>query len=465
MASHKQSISRRRFLGLLAASAGAAALQSTVLKHAPLRAQAGESVLIVGAGAAGIGAGRMLHDAGYRVTILEARDRIGGRVWTDRSLMGLPLDMGASWIHGVRGNPLTDLVQQYGIRTLPSDADNINVYAADGEVVNDRTLSEMESAFEELLDELDSYRETLDEDMTVGAAIRYVLEDWDVSDEERHVIMALVNTNIEHEYAADVDDLSLWWWDDDSELAGGDVLFPDGYGQIFERLADGLDIRLGHGVQSVTYDGDDGVSITTSQGVFEADYAIVTVPLGVLKAGAIRFDPPLPQAKQAAIRDLGMSVLNKVYLHFPDVFWDRDAEWMLYLGERTGEWADAVNIYAYTGQPVLLLFNAAEFGLAIEDMPDAEIVRRAMEMLRSVYGANIPEPDGVLITRWGKDPYALGSYSSISLGATPADREALAESVEDVLFFAGEATSSEFPSTVHGALLSGRAAAEGIMDA
>ena len=224
-----------------------------------------------------------------------------------------------------------------------------------------------------------------------------------------------------------------------------------------------MDIRLNQIVQSVEY-GEAGVTVTTTQGIFEGDYAVITLPLGVLKSESVSFVPPLPVAKQAAIHNLGMSVLNKVYLHFPDVFWDTDAEWIGYLGERTGEWASALNLYAYTERPVLLLFNAGEYGLAIEDMSDEQIVQKAMDMLRAVYGENIPDPDGVLITRWGKDPFALGSYSSIYLGATPEDREALAESVENVLFFAGEATSTEFAATVHGALLSGQRAAQEVME-
>jgi monoamine oxidase len=458
----KLPLSRRRFLGL-GAALSAAAIPGLVSKSQSVRAQDSKRVLVIGAGVAGLAAGLWLHQSGHSVTILEGRDRVGGRVWTDRSLRNLPLDMGASWIQGIDGNPLFDFVQEYGIRVVPSDPDNITLYAADGERIDDPTALELEDAFDELMSEIDAYRETLDSDIALGTAIQHVLNEWDLSDEERHALRAMVNITIEHEYAADVDDLSLWWWDSDDGFGGGDVLFPNGYDQVIQQLADGLDIRLNQIVQSVEY-GEDGVTVTTAQGSFAGDYAVITLPLGILKSGSVSFSPPLPAAKRAAIRKLGMSVLNKVYLHFPEVFWDSDAEWIGYLGEHTGEWAAALNLYAYTQQPVLLLFNAAEYGLAIEAMSDEQIVEKAMEMLRVLYGENIPDPDGVLITRWGQDPFALGSYSSIYLGAAPEDREALAESVENVLFFAGEATSIEYAATVHGALLSGRRAAEEIME-
>lgn len=455
------SLSRRRFLAL-AAALGAGAFQGVRLNSKSVYAQESKRVLVIGAGAAGLAAGLWLHQSGHSVTILEGRDRVGGRVWTNRSLRNLPLDMGASWIQGTAGNPLTDLVQEYGIQVVPSDPDNITLYAADGEPIDDQTALELEDAFDELLSEIDAYRETLDSDIALGTAIRHVLDEWGLSDEERHALLAMVNITIEHEYAADVDDLSLWWWDKDEGFEGGDVLFPNGYDQVIQRLAEGLDIRLNQIVQSVEY-GEDGVTVTTTQGVFEADYAVITLPLGILKSGSVSFEPALPPAKRAAIRNLGMSVLNKVYLHFPEVFWDSDAEWIGYIGEHTGEWAAALNLYAYTQQPVLLLFNAAEYGLAIEAMSDDEIARKAMDMLHVLYGGNIPDPDGVLITRWGQDPFALGSYSSIYLGAAPEDREALAAPVDGVLFFAGEATSVEHAATVQGALLSGQRAARELM--
>jgi monoamine oxidase len=289
------------------------------------------------------------------------------------------------------------------------------------------------------------------------------LDEWGLTDEERHALNAIVNLTIEHEYAADVDDLSLQWWDNDESFGGGDVVFPNGYDQIMHRLAEGLDIRLNQIVNLVEYSVD-GVKVTTTQSIFEGDFAVITLPLGVLKSGSVSFDPPLPAAKQAAIRNLGMSVLNKVYLYFPEVFWDRHVEWIEYLGERTGEWAAALNLYPYIQQPVLVLFNAGEYGLTIEAMSDEQLIQKAMDMLRVVYGENIPNPNGARITRWGKDPFARGSYSSIYLGATPEDREALAEAVDSVLFFAGEATSVTYAATVHGALLSGYRAAREAME-
>jgi monoamine oxidase len=187
------------------------------------------------------------------------------------------------------------------------------------------------------------------------------------------------------------------------------------------------------------------------------------LPQGVLKAGYVSFSPPLPEAKLAAIERMRMGILNKVYLRFPRIFWPEEADMLGYIPERKGEWAEWLNIAHYTGQPVLLAFNAADYGRALEDLPDDEIVAAAMATLRTMFGNDIPEPEAALITRWGADIYSHGSYSYMPLGATPDHYDDLAEPLGERVFFAGEATSSDFPATVHGAYLSGLRAAEEIL--
>jgi monoamine oxidase len=180
---------------------------------------------------------------------------------------------------------------------------------------------------------------------------------------------------------------------------------------------------------------------------------VITLPLGVLQAGAVAFDPPLPERKQRAIQRLGMGDLEKTWLRFPEVFWD-EVEFIGYAGDRVGEWASWLNASAYLNEPVLMGFNFGRFGRELAAQPDAAVLSGASETLRSLYGP-FPRPDGWLQTRWAADPFALGSYSYLPVGSSPDDRAALAEPVGGRLFFAGEATALDFPSTVHGALMSG----------
>jgi monoamine oxidase len=418
-------------------------------------------VLVLGAGIAGLAAARRLVDAGLRVIILEARNRIGGRMWTDHSL-GMPLDLGASWIHGVKKNPIAELAKEFSIKTMPTDFENFSMFDADGKELSSAEETEMEDLFDSIYAEVAEIQEDAEQDMSLQQAFDQVIADRGLSRQELRSLNFHIQAETSLEYGADPADLSLWNWDQDEELGGNDAVFPDGYNQITDALAKGLDIRLGEIVQAVRY-GNDGVEVETASGTFGADKVIVTFPLGVLKQGSVTFDPPLPESKRSAINRLNMGVLNKVYLKFPKVFWDDKIEGFGYMGEVLGEWNDWLSFVPYIDEPVLMAFHGGSKGFALEELSDEEIISGAVQTLRIIYGAEIPEPEGFVITRWGKDPFALGSYSHIPPFASGDDLDALFEPVNDVLYFAGEATHRTFPATVHGAYLSGVAAAQEIL--
>jgi len=260
-----------------------------------------------------------------------------------------------------------------------------------------------------------------------------------------------------------VSKLSLWWFDDQAEYRGPDVIFPDGYGQIPTYLAVDLDIRLNHICTHVDY-GTNGIHIQSNMGEFVARKSVISLPLGVLKAGKVSFSPELPSGKQRAIEALGFGVLNKVFLEFPNIFWEKEAHLLGYISKEKGRFSEWLNFVPLINEPILLAFNAGTFGLEIEDWSDAEIIELAMHTLKSIYGNGIPSPINQIITRWGKDPFSLGSYSSINKNASPAHYESLATSVDSQLYFAGEATHRNHPSTVHGAYLSGLRAAKEIIN-
>ncbi|MCB0101776.1 MAG: FAD-dependent oxidoreductase [Anaerolineales bacterium] len=418
-------------------------------------------VLVLGAGISGLAAARTLMGDDWDVIVLEARDRVGGRIWTDTTL-GVPLDMGASWIHGESGNPITELAKQFGVKTTPTDDENAIVFKADGSEMSDVEWAKLETLFEEVYAEVEAMQEDTDDDMPLQTAFDTALAEFDLSADQLRQLNYYAYLATALEYGADPKDLSLWEWDQDEEFGGNEVIFPGGYNQITNGLAQGLDIRLGIEVKAIRY-GNDGVEVETSAGVFMAEKAVVTFPLGVLKQGVIKFEPPLPSSKRDAISRLGMGLLSKVYLKFPEAFWDEDVETISYIGDRLGEWCDWLSFAPFTGEPILMAFHGGDKGVALEKLSDAEISAEAMKALRAMFGDDIPEPVGMLVSRWSRDPYSFGAYSYIPPFASGEDHEALFEPVDGVLYFAGEATSRQYPSTVHGAYLSGVAAAEEII--
>jgi monoamine oxidase len=462
----KSQFSRRNLLKLSMLLAASAALPAVACSANTTTQSAQETgmldVIVIGAGASGLAAARDLAAAGKSVLVLEARNRIGGRVCTDRSWQDLPLEMGAGWIQRATGNPLTPLAAQFGAETFETDYDNEMLYDLDGRKVGDDEANEIYDLFERIMERIDRERDDLDEDSTLRAAVDAEIARRGLSAEERRRMLYSLNVWVEQEYAGDASDLSLWWWDNDSEFDGPDLMLANGYDHIINGLAQGLDIRLEHIVQQVAYD-DARVTITTNQGSFSAKRTVITLPLGVLRSGAISFAPALPQNRLDAINRLHMGILDRVYLRFETAFWPIATQILAFMGETKGYWSSFYNMLPVTGQPVLLAFNAGAEAQVIEGWSDQQIVDGMMTVLRTIYGASIPAPLDFKITRWGQDPYALGSYSHIPIGATPEDYDSLGKPVRDRLYFAGEATSQKYPATVHGAYLTGMQAAKEIL--
>lgn len=416
-------------------------------------------VLVLGAGICGLAAARELASRGFEVVVLEARDRVGGRLWTDESL-GVPVDLGAAWIEGIRGNPITALADRHGVAHAFSDADSLLLWDADGRGLNRAEREEIRGESARLIAALEELTEELDTDISVAEGIRRVFEGERPFDFERRALDWFVAAEIEADAAAPASELSLLA-EDDEEFPGDDHLLHGGYGRLAAALARGLDVRLRQEVRRVAY-GRAGVRVEAAGGAFEADAAVVTLPLGVLRAGAVVFDPTLPSEKRAALQGLAMGLANKVVLAFPEVRWPRHVQYLGYLSSTPGEFPVLLSLTPFLGAPVLVAYVAGEFARELERRPDAEVVDGAVRILRTMLGPGLPAPTGARVTRWGADPFTRGAYSFLPVGGRGESRDVLAQPVGARLFFAGEATSRSYPGTVHGAYLSGLREAERI---
>ncbi|WP_303708766.1 MULTISPECIES: NAD(P)/FAD-dependent oxidoreductase [Microbacterium] len=422
--------------------------------------------VIVGAGVAGLTAARLLQDAGRTVVVLEARDRIGGRVHTDRT-DGI-VDLGASWIHGVDGSPVAAAAEAFGMRTVeftvggfqvdsrpiayhgpdgrPLSAEETRAFAADVHAV-DAVLPDIIATSRPTA----SYRDVTDEALS--------RQGWSAERTQR--VREYLEHRAEEQYGAWIEDLAAHGLDDDV-IEGDEVVFPDGYVVLPERLAEGLDIRLEHLVTRVDW-SDDGVWVRTSHGDFSGDTTVITVPVGVLQAGTMEIVPPLPPVNAEALGRLRMNAFEKVFLRFPTRFWEDGVYALRQQGPEARWWHSWYDLTALHDEPLLLTFAAGPAAAATRDWSDAEVQASIMAQLRRLYGDGIPDPIGMRRTAWQDDPFAHGSYAYMTVGSTTADHDDLATPVGGVLHLAGEATWTDDPATVPAALFSGHRAAERIL--
>jgi monoamine oxidase len=452
-------------------------------EHAGAGAAAAD-VVVIGAGASGLAAARALVDAGRRVVVLEARDRIGGRVHTaDVPDLGAPVELGAEFIHGDPPE-LWGVAEAAALRVVDVEEEHL---ALDGGrlVARDDFSGEVEEAFEAMHR---AGRGADARDVSVAEFFATHLTDPAQADVRRMAV-----SFVEGFHAADAEQagvVALAGPEDDG--GGNDVSyrFVDGYAGVPRWFYDGggrrpaLDVRLGHVVERVAWDeGGARVGATGPNGVLElrARCAVVTLPLGVLAApagetGAVRFDPPL-DARRWAVEHLAMGQVARLVLRFRRRFWEEAGVAPAVPDAAAGRALSFVHtpeldVPVWWTQrairsPVLVAWAGASKARALLALdPDARR-ERVLDALAAAFGMTRPALDAEFVAAyehdWSRDPFARGAYSYARVGGRPAFAR-LAEPV-GVLRFAGEATSGDGDwGTVHGAIRSGERAAREALD-
>ncbi len=399
---------------------------------------AGVDVAVIGAGAAGIAAARQLQAAGLSTVILEARDRVGGRAHTNVAHFGFPVDIGAAWLHFADENPLTGYAQRNGFDVIETRPDWGRRVGRD--LPQPGELKAWQDAMERNDAAIDAAGRAA-RDVSVASLLP--------QDRFRERYEALLGWAV----GAESDRLSALYYSRYAD-AYDNWAVREGFGAVVEHASRGLDIRLESAVDVIEW-GAATLAVRSRAGTLHARAIIVTVPPGVLAQERIRFEPALPGAYREAFAQLPLGIVDKVFLEVDPVALPFEGT------VHTIGSGDTRRTASYqfrpAGQPAIMAFFGGRLAAELEDDDGFEAFAR--EELGKVFGAQLTR--GIrrsLSSRWGADPFALGSYSVALPGGAWA-REQLATPVTPTLHFAGEACSLSHFGTGLGAWIADEHAA------
>ncbi|XP_007935059.1 peroxisomal N(1)-acetyl-spermine/spermidine oxidase [Orycteropus afer afer] len=482
--------------------------------EAPYR---GPRVLVVGGGIAGLGAAQRLyhHRAFSHLRVLEATDRTGGRIRSERNFGGV-LDMGAHWIHGPsQGNPVFQLAIEYGLlgeKEMSEENQLVEwgghlglpfvTFASSGRSVSLELVADVANVFYTLLDQTREFLHVAQTPVpSVGEYLKQQvcehMASWTEDEDTKKLKLAILNTFFNLECcvsgAPSLDLVALGPFGEYTMLPGLDCTFQGGYEGLTSCIAASLPkdvlvfnkpVKTIHWKGSFLEESLPGetfpVSVECEDGDrFPAHHVILTVPLGFLKEHLDTFFwPPLPPEKAEAIRKMGFGTNNKIFLEFEEPFWEPDCQHIQVVWEGSSPLEDAKpemrdawvrKLVGFLVLPssgsahVLCGFIAGLESEFMETLSDEEVLQSLTQVLRKMTGnPQLPAPRSVLRSRWHSAPYTRGSYSYVAVGSTGDDIDLLAQPLpvdsmdaQLQILFAGEATHRTFYSTTHGALLSG----------
>lgn len=437
-----------------------------------------DSIVIVGAGAAGLSAARYLKQHGQHAIILEARDCIGGRVRTIHDF-GVPVDLGAAWLHAGPGNPLKKIAQEISLERRVSDFSKLAFYGIQSEDTSvdplkvAETFSAGSEAFETALKSTSLWpylRTVIGRSVGLGGSRTCVADILDRATSQLKgqqglsPFLTFVRMSFEFLYASPTEELGFasLLTKSATEPEGG--LFPideqfvtGGMEKIVNYLAQDLEVHHNQVVKHIAYD-QHGVEIQTQNETFKAKAVIVTVPISILRSGQITFEPGLPRLHQQALQYMDMGLVNRVVLQFPRVFWPESVDFLALCNSSLQPMF--INYAHYKQIPVLIGIVGGQAAHRIEAISDGAIAQEFCSELQRILKVTVPEPTKVVVQRWKQEEFARGSYPRYLVGATGLEPKHLATPIQNRVFFAGDATSLTEPGYLHGAFWSGELAAQ-----
>ncbi len=417
----------------------------------------GKDVIIIGAGISGLIAASTLIQKGANVIILEAKNYIGGRIRTDRSL-GSPFEYGAGWIHGPsHDNPIRNLANRSNSSLFITEDDSCELFNLSGNEIDEKVWDKIEKVWEEI-----TYNEI---DRNTKGSILDAIYEYDSNIWNDPNIRWVFSAYEEFDYGGPIHEISAGLIQDMSSFPTDDVIFKDGYDKIINLLAKNLKIKTNSIVKSVNYMSKNNIIVSTKSKNYECDYVICSVPLGVLKSNSIEFNPALPNYKQDSIEKVGFGTVSKLALKFTDQFWNSDVQYYYTVAKETGRWPIWMNYRTFSKKKILMGLCFGDYAKKADLLTTEELTEDGLKVLTNIWEDDVGKVQNVLRTSWLSDPFTRGAYSFPRVDNSKEDFENLAESIDNKLFFCGEHTYLKYLATTHGAFLTGIRAANEVIKA
>ncbi len=423
-------------------------------------------VVVIGAGIAGIAAARSLIKQGVSVLVLEARDRIGGRAYTEQETFGVPYDHGCTWLHSADENPLSSLVRDKAGFDIFDFGEREPIYfvrrSLDGNQgarrASEQEVIEIEKAEDALYDNLWDYDAVKNDDTSIHN-LRPPRDRWDELAQLR-----------KGPFEAGVHSPRLSVIDYQTQYeTGTEWMVPQGLAAGIFKAMGPVPVKLETIVESIDWRGKD-IKVQSNQGTISCRAVLTTVPTEIIADETLTFLPALPQEKMAAFHELPMGVLDKITLQFDPAFKslipDADTNEAYFEAPQGMDQIDSWHSHLLCpfGQAMSTMFVGGQLARDLTGASQEAARDYALSSLASVLGNDVKK----LVrkghaTKWLADPFARGGYAYSNIGKNHL-REVARQPVADRLFFAGEALHGKWATMAPGAYLTGQQAAHEIMD-